>query len=334
MVVFICISIDIHIDWRSILEKVLVTGGAGYIGSILVPTLLAQGHQVTAVDSCIFGQTSLLDCCANPNFRVIKGDVRDRDLMEKEFARHDVIVPLAAIVGAPACNRYPEAAKAINLEAVRSMSSKLSPDQRVIFPVTNSGYGIGEAGKHCTEESPLHPISLYGRTKVEAEAVLLEKGQAVTLRLATVFGAAPRMRIDLLVNDFVYRAVYDRFIVLFEAHFKRNYIHVRDIASAMLFVMENFNSMRGQTYNCGLSDANLSKRELCDKIKTHLPNFHILESEVGEDPDKRNYIVSNAKIEAAGWKPEHSLDDGICELIKSYTIIRNGGRFDNLGGYA
>ena len=316
------------------MDKVLVTGGGGYIGSILVPTLLAQGHQVTVIDSFIFGQASLLDCCANPNFRVIKGDVRNHDLVGKELARHDVIVPLAAIVGAPACDRSPEATKAINLEAIRFMASRLSADQRVIYPVTNSGYGIGETGKYCTEESPLRPISLYGRTKVEAEAILLEKGQAVTLRLATVFGTSPRMRIDLLVNDFVYRAVYDRFIVLFEAHFKRNYIHVRDITNAMLFVLENYHSMRGQIYNCGLSEANISKRELCDKIKCQLPAFHILESEVGEDPDKRDYIVSNAKIEAAGWKPRFGLDDGIRELIKGYTIIRNGGRFDNLGGYA
>jgi len=316
------------------LDKVLVTGGAGYIGSTLVPALLAQRFQVTVIDTFVFGQTSLLDCCANPNFEVIKGDVRDHELMARELARHDIIVPLAAIVGAPSCDRFPEAAKAINLDAIRFMASRLSPDQRVIYPVTNSGYGIGEDGKYCTEESPLRPISLYGRTKVEAEALLLEAGLAVTLRLATVFGSSPRMRIDLLVNDFVYRAVYDRFVVLFEAHFKRNFIHIRDVAGAMLFALEHYDSMRGQTFNCGLSDANLSKLELCEKIKLHLPGFHILESEMGKDPDKRDYIVSNAKLEAAGWGPRHSLDDGIGELIKTYTIIRNGGRFDNLGGYA
>lgn len=315
------------------MNKVLVTGGAGYIGSVLVPTLLAQGHQVTVVDSFIFGQASLLECCGNQNFKVVKGDVRDHDLIGKEIGRHDVIIPLAAIVGAPACNRCPETTKSVNLEAIRFVASKLSSDQRVIYPVTNSGYGIGETGKFCTEESPLRPVSLYGRTKVEAEAILLDKGTAVTLRLATVFGASPRMRIDLLVNDFVYRAVYDRFVVLFEAHFKRNYIHVRDIANTMMFVMENYSSMKGQTYNCGLSDANISKRELCDKIKVLLPEFHILESEVGKDPDKRDYIVSNEKLGKKGWKPQFSLDDGIRELIKVYTIIRNGGRFDNLGGY-
>jgi len=316
------------------LQKILVTGGAGYIGSTLVPRLLADGHQVTVVDSFMFGQASLLDCCANPGFRVIKGDVRDHDLMARELGQHDVIIPLAAIVGAPSCDRYPAAATAINLDAIRFMASRLSADQQVIFPVTNSGYGIGEAGKFCTEESPLRPISLYGRTKVEAERILLETGAAVTLRLATVFGSSPRMRIDLLVNDFVYRAVYDRFVVLFEAKFKRNYLHVRDVAGAMIFALTNFDSMRGQTYNCGLSDANLSKLELCEKIKSYLADFHILESDLGEDPDKRDYIVSNAKIEAAGWRPRHSLDDGISELIKAYTIIRNGGRFDNLGGYA
>jgi nucleoside-diphosphate-sugar epimerase len=316
------------------LEKILVTGGAGYIGSTLVPGLLALGHQVTVIDTFVFGQTSLLDCCANRDFRVIKGDVRDCDLIAKELAGHDVIIPLAAIVGAPSCDRFPAEATAINLDAIRFMASRLSPNQRVIFPVTNSGYGIGEEGKFCTEESPLRPVSLYGRTKVESEQILLETGSAVTLRLATVFGSSPRMRIDLLVNDFVYRAVYDRFVVLFEAHFKRNYIHVRDVAEAMIFALSNFESMRGQTYNCGLSDANLSKLELCERIKKYLPDFHILESEMGKDPDKRDYIVSNEKIEAAGWKPRHSLDDGIRELLKTYTIIRNGGRFDNLGGYA
>jgi len=183
----------------------------------------------------------------------------------------------------------------------------------------------------CTEESPLNPISLYGTTKVEAERIMLETGQAVTFRLATVFGAAPRMRVDLLVNDFVYRAVYDRFIVLFEAHFKRNFIHVRDVTNAFLFAMDNYGKMKGQTYNVGLSDANLSKAELCSAIQKHLPNFHVLNSEIGEDPDKRDYIVSNEKIEEVGWRPQHSLDSGIVELIKCYTIIRNASSFDNLG---
>ncbi|HEU4551146.1 MAG TPA: NAD-dependent epimerase/dehydratase [Rhizomicrobium sp.] len=311
--------------------RILVTGGAGYIGSILVPELLSRGHEVTVVDSFVYRQNSLLDCCASRKFRVIRGDVRDTKIMDTEYARHDAIVPLAAIVGAPACKRQPEATKAINVGVVRDMVGKLSREQMLLYPVTNSGYGIGETGKMCTEESPLRPISLYGTTKVEAERILLDTGQAVTFRLATVFGAAPRMRVDLLVNDFVYRAVYDRFVVLFEAHFKRNYIHVRDVTNAFLFGMDNFGSMKGQTYNVGLSDANLSKAELCAVIKKHLPDFHVLQSEIGQDPDKRDYIVSNEKIEKAGWHPQHSLDSGIVELIKCYTIIRNAAAFDNLG---
>lgn len=311
--------------------RVLVTGGAGYIGSILVPDFLARGYEVTVVDNFAYRPTSLLECCSNPNFRIIRGDVRDSAMMTKEYVKHDVIVPLAAIVGAPACKRQPEAATAIHVGAIRDMVGKLGKDQMVLYPVTNSGYGIGEAGKFCTEESPLRPISLYGTTKVEAERVLLETGQAVTFRLATVFGAAPRMRVDLLVNDFVYRAVYDRFVVLFEAHFKRNFIHVRDVSNAFQFGIDNYAKMKGQTYNVGLSEANLSKAELCEAIKKFLPDFHILVSEIGEDPDKRDYIVSNEKIEKAGWAPRHSLDAGIKELIKCYTIIRNAASFDNIG---
>ncbi len=311
--------------------RVLVTGGAGYIGSILVPELLARGHQVTVVDNFMYRQNSLMDCCANTLFRVVRGDVRDAQLMAAEYARHDVIIPLAAIVGAPACARSPDATKAIHLDVVRDMVGLLSKDQMLLYPVTNSGYGIGEADEMCTEESPLRPISLYGTTKVEAERILLDTGQAVTFRLATVFGAAPRMRVDLLVNDFVYRAVYDRFIVLFEPHFKRNFIHVRDVANAFLFAMDNYGKMKGHTYNVGLSDANLSKAELCEAIRKHCPDFHVLVSEIGKDPDKRNYMVSNEKIEKVGWLPRHSLDSGIVELIKCYSMIRNAAAFDNLG---
>jgi len=311
--------------------RVLVTGGAGYIGSILVPTLLDAGHDVTVVDNFMYKQTSLLECCSNTKFRVLRGDVRDASVMNKEYAVHDVIVPLAAIVGAPACKRQPEATKAIHVDAIRHMVDTLSKDQMVLYPVTNSGYGIGDAGKMCTEESPLRPISLYGTTKVEAERILMETGKAVTFRLATVFGSAPRMRVDLLVNDFVYRAVYDRFIVLFEGHFKRNFIHVRDVTNAFHFALNNYDRMKGQTYNVGLSDANLSKIELCEAIQKQLPDFHILFSETGQDPDKRDYIVSNEKIEKAGWRPQHSLDAGITELIKCYTMIRNAASFDNIG---
>ena len=312
------------------MDKILVTGGAGYIGSILVPVLLSEGYQVTVIDNFMYRQTSLLDSCINKNFNVIKESVLNLEILEKEISKHDIIIPLAAIVGAPACNRNPILSQQVNLETVKNIVDFFSSDQIILFPVTNSGYGIGEKNKFCTEESPLNPISKYGKDKVEAEKILLNSGLATTFRLATVFGMSPRMRIDLLVNDFVYRAVNDRFIVLFEPHFKRNFIHIRDIANVFLFAIENHQVMKGQTYNLGLSDANLSKLELCQKIQEYLTDFHVFESDIGKDPDKRDYIVSNAKIEKLGWSPKFSLDDGIQELIKGYQIIRNGGQFDNL----
>jgi nucleoside-diphosphate-sugar epimerase len=312
------------------MEKILVTGGAGYIGSILVPELLKKGYEVTVIDNFMYRPSSLLSCCASKKFNVIKGNVTDKKLMKEEISKHDILIPLAAIVGAPACSKNPEIASAINYDSVEFMVSQLSNDQKIFFPVTNSGYGIGEPGKDCTEESLLRPISQYGKEKVKAEKVLLETGNAVTFRLATVFGMSPRMRIDLLVNDFVYRAVYDRSIVLFESHFKRNYIHVRDVTGVFLFGLDNYELMRGETYNVGLSDANISKLELCKRIKNIVPDFHILESDVGKDPDKRDYIVSNAKVEGIGWSPQYSLDDGIRELVKGYNMIRSGGQFDNI----
>ena len=312
------------------MHKILVTGGAGYIGSMLVPALLSKGYQVTVIDNFMYHQTSLLDSCINENFRVIKESVLNLKVLEKEISNHDIIIPLAAIVGAPACEINPILSRHVNLETVKKMTGFFSSDQIILFPVTNSGYGIGEKDKFCTEESPLNPISKYGKDKVEAEKILLNSGLATTFRLATVFGMSPRMRIDLLVNDFVYRAVNDRFIVLFEPHFKRNFIHIRDIANAFLFAIEKHQAMKGQTYNLGLSDANLSKLELCKKIQEYLTDFHVFESDIGKDPDKRDYIVSNAKIEKLGWSPKFSLDDGIQELIKGYQIIRNSGQFDNL----
>lgn len=301
--------------------SILVTGGAGYIGSILVPTLLADGHHVTVIDNVYYRQASLLDVCANPLFRFVRGDARDAALVSQELAAHDVVIPLAAIVGAPACDRVPGTATEVNLDAVKLIASSVSPRQLVVFPTTNSGYGIGQDGIYCDEQTPLKPISLYGRTKVEAERALLDTGRAITLRLATVFGASPRMRMDLLVNDFVYRALTDRSIVLFDADFKRNYIHIRDVAGAFQFALAHADAMRGQAYNVGLSDANLSKRELCAEIKKQLPALEILEAPTGEDPDKRNYIVSNAKLEALGWQPRYSLAAGIEELIKTYRIL-------------
>jgi nucleoside-diphosphate-sugar epimerase len=242
----------------------------------------------------------------------------------------DIIIPLAALVGAPLCDRDPLAATSTNLNAIVEMIGLLSRNQRVVLPVTNSGYGVGEAGKYCTEETPIRPVSLYGRDKVEVERTLLERHpSAISLRLATVFGMSPRMRLDLLVNDFTYRAVTDRFIVLFESHFKRNFIHVRDVARAFLHAIDHFESMNGQIYNVGLSDANLSKLEWCERIRTFVPAFVIHESEINKDPDKRDYIVSNEKVERTGFKPAFPLDEGIRELIKGYAMIRNT-RYSNV----
>ena len=301
--------------------KVLVTGGAGYIGSVLVPTLLNAGHDVTVVDSFMYGQSSLLDVCHDPRLTIKRGDARDRGLMERLIDGQDVIIPLAALVGAPLCERDPEAACSTNFGAVELILQLRKPWQKVIYPNTNSGYGLGQGDTFCTEETPLSPISVYGRTKCQAEMAVLEAGNSITFRLATVFGVSPRMRLDLLVNDFTYRAANDGFVVLFEAHFKRNYIHVRDVARAFLHAIDNFDSMRGEAYNLGLSDANLSKRELCERIKLQVPNFYVAEAPLAEDPDKRNYIVSNGKVEATGFRPRVSLDAGIRELLTAYQIV-------------
>ncbi len=303
--------------------KVLVTGGGGYIGSILIPLLLDNGYAVTVIDNFQHGFNSLALHAAHPDFDAVRGDCRDQALVSRYVRDADWVIPLAAVVGAPACAQDPLAATSINLDAVRMLLGMLSSDQRVIFPVTNSGYGVGEAGIFCDENSPLRPISIYGRTKVDAEKAVMDRGNAISFRLATVFGFAPRMRIDLLVNDFTYRAVRDRAVVIFEGHFKRNYIHIRDVAKGFIHGMTNFDTMNGEVYNMGLSDANLSKLELCAKIKEHVPAFAYLEAPVGEDPDKRDYIVSNAKLEATGWRPAHPLDMGIQELIKGYRMIRN-----------
>jgi nucleoside-diphosphate-sugar epimerase len=309
--------------------KILVTGGAGYLGSVLVPRLLADGHAVTVVDTLRHGQTTLLDCCRFAGFAFVNADCRDECVLAPLVKSADAILPFAAIVGAPACAKDPLSAETINRDAVYLIDRLRSSGQMVLLPTTNSGYGIGTPGMACTEDTPLKPISVYGTSKAEAEQRLLDSGNAVTFRLATVFGASPRMRLDLLVNDFVYRAVYDRAVVLFEAHFKRNYIHVQDVASVFMFGLEHYDDMKGRAFNVGLSDANLSKRELCEAIQRHLPGFVFFESGIGEDPDKRDYVVSNARIEAAGWRPCFSLDDGIRELIRAYHIVRQRA-FTNL----
>lgn len=302
--------------------RILVTGGAGYIGSILVPTLLGNGHEVVVVDNFMYNQTSLLDCCNDKKLTIIRGDARDKGLISRVVKDVEAIFPLACYTGAPLCSKDPVGAETTNLNAIKMLLQLRTKDQIIIFPTTNSGYGVGQKDKYCTEETPLNPISLYGKYKVDAEKAILGAGNGITLRLATVFGVSPRMRLDLLVNDFTYRAVNDRFLVLFESQFKRNYVHVRDVARAFIHCLDNFENMKDETYNVGLSDANISKWKLCEEIKKQVPDFYFVEAEIGEDLDKRDYIVSNEKIEATGFKPENSLQQGIEELIKGYQVIR------------
>lgn len=304
--------------------KILITGGAGYLGSLLVAYLLQRGDRVTVLDNFMHRQNSLAGYCIEPNFDVVRGDARDPRHLYPLLKDADVLIPLAAIVGMPACDADQEAAVSTNHDAVVTAVNALGKGQRVIIPITNSGYGIGEPGRECTEDTPMRPISLYGRTKVEAEKAVMDRGNAISLRLATVFGMSPRMRIDLLVNDFVHRAVTDRTVVLFEAHFMRNFIHVRDVARAFEHALDNFEVMKDNVFNVGLSTANLSKMQLCQRIKARVPGFVFVEAPVGEDPDKRDYVVSNAKIEATGYQTDFSLDEGIVELIKGYRTIRNG----------
>jgi nucleoside-diphosphate-sugar epimerase len=304
-------------------KEILVTGGAGYLGSTLVPELLKEGHKVTVLDNFMFGQTSLNHICHHPKFSVIKGDIRSKDIIGPLLKKADIVIPLAAYVGAPLCNRDPIGAQTVNHDAIILMLDQLSNDQQILMPTTNSAYGSGDKNNFCTEDSPLKPISKYAIDKVEVENHLMNRSQAISFRLATVFGMSARMRIDLLVNDFTYRAVNDRFVVLFESHFKRNYIHVRDVAKVFLHGIRHFEEMSGEIYNVGLSDANLSKRELCETIQTQISDFVFIEAQVGKDPDQRNYIVANDKIEATGFRPQVSLQNGIAELIKGYSMISN-----------
>jgi len=308
--------------------RVLVTGGAGYIGSMLVPALLDHGHRVTVLDTFTRGDTFLATSCLDPGFEAVRGDARDMRVVGPLLRKTDIVIPLAALVGAPLCARDEIGAVTTNRDAVVALVRHASPDQRMIYPTTNSGYGIGEGNAECTEDSPLRPVSLYGRTKVDAEAAVLSRRASISFRLATVFGMAPRMRLDLLVNDFVWRALTDRALVLFEAHFRRNYIHVRDVVGAFLHGIEHFEDMAQQAYNVGLSEANLSKRQLCERIALHVPGFQYAEAAIGEDQDKRDYLVSNAKLEATGWRPKVGLDAGIAELIKGYRMLTSG-RFGN-----
>jgi nucleoside-diphosphate-sugar epimerase len=300
--------------------KILITGGSGYLGSVITEKLLNKNYEVTILDNLMYNQTSSITFTHNPNFNFIYGDVRDKSLLKSLVNTFDVIIPLAAIVGFPACDRDKDLATAINYEHVRYICELVNGTKiRVVYPNTNSGYGIGESGE-CTEESPLNPISHYGVTKVKAEGEVLGIG-GISVRLATVFGTSPRMRMDLLVNEFVYKALTDKYITIFEKDFVRNYIHIRDVANVFLFMIENYEEHSGEVFNVGLSDANLSKEQLVEKIKGYVPDFAITYSDYYSDPDKRDYIVSNEKIESVGWVAEHSLDNGIEELIKTYTIL-------------
>jgi nucleoside-diphosphate-sugar epimerase len=300
--------------------NVLVTGGAGYIGSTLCEYLLNAGHKVTVLDSFLYSQDSLNLYYHNKNFEVVRLDVRDSEI-KKYVKKNDIIIPLAALVGASLCDYKKDETIQVNFESIKTIIDNLSKDQIILYPTTNSGYGIGKGDKYCTEDTPLNPISLYGKTKIRAEEYVEKHQNSARFRLATVFGCSPRMRLDLLVNDFVFKSVKDKYIVLFESNFKRNYIHVRDVCRVFMMAIDSFDKFQNETFNVGLSTANLSKLELCQKIKQHNNNFEISLNEFGKDVDKRDYIVSNQKIENKGFKAEFSLDHGIIELIKLFKFL-------------
>lgn len=301
--------------------RVLVTGGSGYLGSVLCEHLLRAGYQVTALDNLLYGQRSLFHLCHDPSFDFVFGDARDKDLLARLTKDADVIIPLAALVGAPACARDPWLAQSVNHEALLMLNSLRSPGQLLIYPTTNSGYGTKSGDVYCTEDTPLEPISKYGVDKVQAELELLQSQNVITLRLATVFGFSPRMRLDLLVNHFTWCAFNDGYLVIFEKDFKRNYIHIRDVADCFIHCLQNAQRMVGRPYNAGLDAANLSKEELALKIKEQVPGFFIHFAEVGSDPDKRNYIVSNQRLREAGFEARRGLDQGIAELLKGYRMM-------------
>lgn len=307
--------------------KVLVTGAAGFLGTTMVPMMLAKGWEVTAFDRFPQGMPFLAQCCSNPKFDVVQGDIREGRVIGEQIRKHDVIVNLAAIVGAPACDADQMAALNINHGAVAAMTGMLSKQQLMLQPTSDSGYGVGYEANICTEEHALNPTSLYGKSKVAAEAHVMFSG-GISLRLASVFGASPRMRIDLIVNEFVWRAVHDRSVVLFEGHFRRNFVHVRDVARAFIHAVESGDGMRGNAYNCGASTQMMSKRELCDKIAAHVSGFEYHESPAKFDPDRRDYLIAYDKLEAAGWQPEHTVDQGIVELLKLYRTMSKGPWFN------
>ena len=301
--------------------KILVTGGAGYLGSVIIPKLIQDGHSVVVIDNLKYGQRSLLSLASIYDFDFIQADAREERILKDQLKKVDAIVPLAALVGAPACDHDPILAHSLNVESIKNLLRSRSHDQIIIYPTTNSGYGTKSGEVYCTEDTPLEPISLYGKTKVEAEKLILNEKNTLTLRLATVFGVSARIRIDLLVNHFVYLAVTQGYIVIYEKHFKRNFVHIRDVADCFSFAMNNFTSLQGEAYNFGLDDANYSKEELANIIKKEVPNFMAVYSEIGEDPDKRNYIVSNQKLKGKGFSAVRTVHQGVRELINAYRMI-------------
>jgi nucleoside-diphosphate-sugar epimerase len=304
--------------------KILVTGGAGYLGSVLVPKLLKRNYEVTVLDNFLFKQKSAENFKKFKNFNLIEGDVRDLNLLKKIANDFDFIFPLAALVGAPLCDKRPKEAKEVNEDSINYLINILSDNVGLIIPTTNSGYGIGKKDVFCTEESPLNPISIYGSTKVNAEKFVMKRKNSISLRLATVFGMSPRMRIDLLVNYFVYKAVKEKKIEIFEGDFKRNYVHIDDVAEVFLFCIDNFNKLKSNIYNFGIENANLTKTELALKIKKYVPEFQFFKNEFTQDPDKRDYIVSNKKILFTGFKFKWDIDTGIKDLVEKIKELPEG----------
>ena len=304
-------------------KKILITGGAGYLGSMIATYLIKEGHEVTIIDKMVFSKTSLLHLHFFKNFNFIEGDVLNKNLIKKNLKNKDFVIPLAALVGAPLCDKHPRMTKQLNVEAIRTICQLVGKKQKIIYLTSNSGYGIGKKDKYCDENSPLNPVSLYGKTKNEAEKIVIQRGNSIAFRLATVFGFSYRMRTDLLVNFMTLKALKEGEIKVFEPHFRRNFIHVRDVANAILFSIKNFEKIKNNTYNLGLSTANITKLDLLKKIKKYVPNLKIIINNKFKDPDQRDYFVSNRKIEKAGFKASIDLDTGIKELIKVFNIIKN-----------
>ena len=304
-------------------KKILITGGAGYLGSMIATYLIKEGHEVTIIDKMVFSKTSLLHLHFFKNFSFIEGDVLNKNLIKKNLKNKDFVIPLAALVGAPLCDKHPRMTKQLNVEAIRTICQLVSKKQKIIYLTSNSGYGIGKKDKYCDENSPLNPVSLYGKTKNEAEKIVIKRGNCIAFRLATVFGFSYRMRTDLLVNFMTLKALKEGEIKVFEPHFRRNFIHVRDVANAILFSIKNFEKIKNNTYNLGLSTANITKLDLLKKIKKYVPKLKIIINNKFKDPDQRDYFVSNRKIEKVGFKASIDLDTGIKELIKVFNIIKN-----------